>query len=259
MRFLILSDIHGNAIALKELFKQIDKYDFDEIIWCGDYVTDFPYSHETIELIKNISKGIKSHIIIGNRDKDILDMAKGKEFVFSKLNNLNYTYNQLTDKDITWIKSLPEELIIRLSSGKNIYVSHCFDEKYIENCRYKIFGHAHQQMQFEKDGVLYINSGSLGINTDGKFGAEFSILDTEDEKIEEYILIYDVNKILEDLRKSPIYNDEVQWGKLLEKELLTGIDYPMNCVQEYQKILLEMQLKEDSIECWKKALTRTLK
>ena len=64
MRFLILSDIHGNAIALKELFKQIDKYDFDEIIWCGDYVTDFPYSHETIELIKNISKEIKSHIII---------------------------------------------------------------------------------------------------------------------------------------------------------------------------------------------------
>lgn len=51
MKFVIFSDIHGNALALKKCIRQIEKMNIDAIIWCGDYVTDFPGSHEVIQII----------------------------------------------------------------------------------------------------------------------------------------------------------------------------------------------------------------
>lgn len=258
MRFLILSDIHGNAIALKEILKQIDKYSIDEIIWCGDYVTDFPYSHETIELIHSTAEYYKSHIILGNRDREMPDFTEGRKFKFSKINNVVYTYKQLTEDDIKWIASLPEKLTVSLPEGDIIYVSHYLDENYIENCKYKLFGHTHKQTVFEKDEVMYINPGSVGITTDEIFGAQFAILDTEMKKVEKYTIQYDTTKLLEDVKKAPIYNDDIQWGKLIEKGLLSGIDYPMNCVKEYQRLIKENSINEDSLEYWQIALKNTL-
>ena len=258
MRFLILSDIHGNAIALKEILKQIDKYNIDEIIWCGDYVTDFPYSHETIELIHSTAEYYKSHIILGNRDMKMVDWARGKKFIFSEVNNGFYTFKQLTEDDIKWIASLPEKITITLPKGEIIYVSHYLDENYIENCKYKLFGHTHKQIVFENDGVMYINPGSVGITTDEIIGAQFAILDTEMKKVEKYTIQYDTTKLIEDIKKTPIYNDDVQWGKLIEKGLLSEIDYPMNCVMEYQRLSKENNTNEGSIELWQIALNNTL-
>ena len=59
MKFIIFSDIHGNALALKECIKEIEKVKIDGIIWCGDYVTDYPWSHEVIQIIKEYSKKLK--------------------------------------------------------------------------------------------------------------------------------------------------------------------------------------------------------
>lgn len=40
MKFIIFSDIHGNALALKECIKEIEQMNIDATIWCGDYITD---------------------------------------------------------------------------------------------------------------------------------------------------------------------------------------------------------------------------
>ena len=141
-----------------------------------------------------------------------------------------------------------------------IYVSHDIQEKHIENCRYKIFGHTHKQVVYEKDNIKYINPGSVGITTDGKFGLQFIVLDINEnnESIEKYNLEYNTDELINDLKQSPIYNDDIQWGKLLEKGLLTGIDYPMNCVEEYKKLLSVNNIEEDSLEYWKIAINKIL-
>ena len=260
MRYLILSDIHGNAIALKEVINKIEELKINEIIWCGDYVTDFPYSHETVELIKSISLKYKSYIILGNRDKQIIDYINGKKFSFTQIGNIDYTYKQLSEDDIKWIKSLPEEIAIKTFDEKVIYVSHDIQEEYIENCKYKIFGHTHKQEVYEKDNIKYINPGSVGITTDVIFGLQFIVLDINEnnESIEKYLFEYNTDKLIKGLKQSPIYNDDIQWGKLLEKGLLTGIDYPMNCVEEYKRLLIDNNIEEDSLEYWKIAINKIL-
>ena len=78
------------------------------------------------------------------------------------------------------------------------------------------------------------------------------------KKVEKYTIQYDTTKLIEDIKKTPIYNDDVQWGKLIEKGLLSGIDYPMNCVMEYQSLSKENNTNEGSIELWQIALNNTL-
>ena len=264
MKFIILSDIHGNIHALNACLNQIDKMDFDSIIWCGDYITDFPKSNEVIQKIQEYSKKYKSYIIAGNREKYIIEYEKrkesyNKEFSTAK-ENLRYTYELLTKKDIEWIKALPDYLEISYNK-KKIYVSHkCTYEK-IKDCNYKIFGHSHKQYNFRRDDIRYINPGSVGITTDEIMGAQFSILEVTDkfEKLEEIIIKYDTTNTLELIKHTPIYNDDIKWGKLLEMELKTGIDYPQMCIKEYNRIRDEHRINEESLEVWNIAINNVLK
>ena len=208
MKFIILSDIHGNARALKECMNVIENMEFDAIIWCGDYITDFPESHKVIELIK----------------------------------------------------SLPEELEIILDDKNKIYISHKCTYKNIDKCKYKIFGHTHKQYNFIRESIKYINPGSVGITTDEVVGAQFSILEITDrfDKIDEVIVKYDITNILETIKDTPIYNDDIKWGKLLEWELKTGMDYPQMCIREYNRIREEHRINEESLEVWNVAINNVL-
>ena len=47
----------------------------DAIILCGDYITDFPESYEVRQIIKDYSIKIKSYIISGNHEQNIIDYA----------------------------------------------------------------------------------------------------------------------------------------------------------------------------------------
>lgn len=56
MKYAIISDIHGNYTAFVECLKKIEKLNIDEIIFCGDYITDFPEPHDVLKLIKECEK-----------------------------------------------------------------------------------------------------------------------------------------------------------------------------------------------------------
>jgi len=260
MKFIIFSDIHGNALALKECIKEIEHMSVDAIIWCGDYITDFPESHEVIDIIKNYSDKYKSYVVSGNREQYIIDYLHGKEFGFKQKKNIEYTYDLLTKTDIEWIESLPESIEIELESNSKIFVSHKCTYENIENCKYKIFGHSHIQCNFVRDGVKFINPGSVGIPVDENIGAQFGILEITKsyEKIEEYVVKYDIEKVINKLYHTVVYNDEVKWGNLIEKGLRTGIDYPQKCMDEYDKIRKEHHIIEESIEIWNLAIKNIL-
>ncbi len=64
MRIAVFSDIHGNLEALKEILKDIEKEDIDEIICLGDVIGIGPQSKECLNLI--INNNIK--FILGNHE-----------------------------------------------------------------------------------------------------------------------------------------------------------------------------------------------
>ena len=250
MRFLILSDIHANYTALETCINEFKNINFDVIIWCGDYITDFPDSHKVINLIREYEKKYTCYIISGNREDYIIDFDKHKDpnkVNIRARNNIVCTYNSLSKEDLEWIKNLPSSLTINIDDKNKIYVSHKCNYEHIENCKYKIFGHVHKQ-----DNVKYITPGSIGISDAGTTGAQFSVLEiTENiEKVEQYVINYDINKAIQILKETKIYSDEIGWGKMIEKELLTGFNYLDEILKEYNKLLKQNNISDESIKLW---------
>ena len=103
MRFAVFSDIHGNIFALEKCMEYIEKNNIDAIIWCGDYITDIPKSHEVINYIKKINEKYTNYMIRGNRENYIIEYHKSKNKdwnIDSRKGALLCTYNELSDDDI---------------------------------------------------------------------------------------------------------------------------------------------------------------
>ena len=250
MKFAILSDIHGNIFALKKCIDTIDTMNIDRIIWCGDYITDIPKSHEVIEFIKKTMKKYESYIIRGNRENYIIEYNKSNNNDWTMENRkgaLLCTYNELNKEDIEFISNLPESYIIDIPNIPKIYVSHERNYNDGNDCVYKLFGHSHKQYIFERDNIKYINPGSVGLATGGKAGIEFAVLEiTQDyHKIENYNLQYDINEPIKAIKNSMLDIIAIKWGDALIKLIETGIDYPALYLRETQKIAKEYGFDDD--------------
>lgn len=260
MRFAILSDIHGNIFALKECIKNIDKMNIDRIIWCGDYITDIPKSHEVIEFIKNTMKKYESYIIRGNRENYIIEYnnSNNKDWTMeNRKGPLLCSYNELNKEDMEFISNLSENYIIDIPNIPKIFISHKINYNDGNDCMYKIFGHSHKQCIFERECIKYINPGSVGLATGVKSGrTEFAVLEINQNyyKIENYNLKYNINNTIELIKESMLDKTAIKWGDALIKLIQTGIDYPDLYIKEVQKVAKEHGMGDDldriPIEVW---------
>ena len=49
MRIAVISDIHGNHIALEECLRYLETQRVDRYVFLGDYLGEFPYQQKTME------------------------------------------------------------------------------------------------------------------------------------------------------------------------------------------------------------------
>lgn len=119
----LISDTHG---LLREEVRDNLK-DCHLILHAGDI--------GNLDVIDNLNKIAKTEVILGNVDKNI-----GK-------------------------KTILNEKIIEVM-GKRIYLIHDISKISIdlkkENIDIVVYGHSHKSNIYEKDGILYINPGSVG-------------------------------------------------------------------------------------------------
>ena len=54
MRIAVISDVHGNSVALKEVLLDAKRNGVEMYIFSGDLVNDLPFGNETLELMKNV-------------------------------------------------------------------------------------------------------------------------------------------------------------------------------------------------------------
>lgn len=263
MKFAILSDIHGNIEALEACMKIIDEIKVDELIWCGDFVTDMPNANDVINLIKEYKNKYNSHIIKGNREKYILDFEDGKYPEWKengRFSNIVRTFKSLSKENLIWIRDLPDELEIKCEN-KTICVSHAGKTSLVGDIQ--IFGHEHNQFYFIKNGITYINPGSVGITLDeGKdIFAQFIILEVTDkiQKIDCYNIKYDYEKTLDSLREVEEYYKNYRWEMICEKVITDKKDYTLEIISEYDRLRKEKSIINESLELWNDAIKKIMK
>lgn len=210
-RYAILSDIHGNLFALKEVINDINNQNINQMILLGDLIDYGMQSNEVVEFIKNEL----SHIIVcniwGNHERAILtgdfnyfSSSRGVEsakFTDSVLSDESRQYlNDNLNHDGKYEFEIEGKKILAVhGSLTDYYWKAIFPDNL--NGDYSSFdivlsGHSHYPHVFQhfyeadnpsmrnKKSVLFINPGSVGQPRNHNPNTQYAILDTETMAVE---------------------------------------------------------------------------
>ena len=244
MKMAVMSDIHGNYIALQKCIDYALNRDVDTFIFLGDYVGELAYPQKTMEIIYSLKEKYNCFFVKGNKEDYWLDYQtngeKGWNECDSTTGSLYYTYDNLIDKDLEFFKSLSHTSELEFDEFPSLTICHGspqrVNEKLLPNnektlalmeenaSSYILCGHSHVQGKIEHKGKVVLNAGAVGVSLHGDGKAQFLILEGSEQKWNyEFIsLEYDVEKVIEDLYISGLMQKAPAWCKVSEHLLRTG-------------------------------------
>ena len=230
MRYLVISDIHSNLVALEAV---LDDAPPGLAVWClGDIVGYGPNPNECVERLQSLNPAC----IVGNHDWAVLGRASLEDFNEEAKAAVRWTQEQLTSKNLAYL----EDLSISLVKGAFTLVHGSPREpiwEYLVYCSaaslnfayfstpYCLVGHPHIPVMFRfwgqstkhvceaerlweanvhslGDERLIINPGSVGQPRDGDPRASYIILDAEAGTLEHRRVPYDIGRTQRLMRKA---------------------------------------------------------
>ena len=105
MRYLILTDIHGNATALETGLGAAAREPIDRILVLGDLVGYGAEPNEVVETVRGF--GLPAHVIRGNHDKVIARLEGSAGFNRVAQAAVEWTIGALTPENLQYVHDLP--------------------------------------------------------------------------------------------------------------------------------------------------------
>jgi putative phosphoesterase len=244
MDVAVLSDIHGNYIALKRCIDYALSRNIQSFFFLGDYVGELAYPEKTMQILYDMNVQYKCYFVKGNKEDYWLNYhangEKGWKDYNSTTGSLLYTYNQLSAKDLDFFGQLQPAQKIAINNMPEVTICHGspykVNEKLLpDNDRtYEVMnsietsvilcGHTHIQNEIGCNGKYVLNPGAVGVPlySDGK--AQFLILHCVDEKwSEEFIsLEYDVDRAIREMHEAKLDKHAPYWCLVTENLLRKG-------------------------------------
>jgi putative phosphoesterase len=204
MKIAVISDIHGNGVALTYAVEDIIKLGIKKVIILGDVVMKGPMPSESLELLRNSELEILAWIK-GNTDMWFEEISN--QWIPStkreKELKLFYEYAManLKEEQVSFIKKLPIEcsfilygISILCVHGTPQSITEAIDSSVSEvDIRISISGvkeqlilcgHSHTSFIGEVDEKKIFNVGSVGNSLDGDKRISYGILDFSDGEVE---------------------------------------------------------------------------
>lgn len=227
MRFGVISDIHGNLVALQQVLESmglVDQY------WClGDVVGYGPEPEECVQTLLDLD-----HVVVmGNHDAAAAGVISTRSFNGEARRAIEWTTRQLGRESLAYIKGMPEQLprseillvhgtprdpiweyLTTVEQAREVFSS-------MENA-YTFVGHTHVPLVFvqdrdgqvlagtPQDGMLLklaservlVNPGSVGQPRDGDPRAAYAVVDSEAMTVEFHRVEYDITETQKRMRSS---------------------------------------------------------
>lgn len=237
MKILIVSDIHGNTDAFKTVIENASRW--DSVLVLGDLVDYGPEPHIVIDMVKELKPDV---IVAGNHDYAVAyntDCRCTPEIQkLSEYTRRNISMKFLSKEQIDWLKTLPLR-IERMVVGKKMFIVHgsprnplygylkpsLSKEEFLLQLTPTVFavkpspiktdivlvGHTHIPIAIEIEGIRVLNPGSCGQPRDGDPRASYAIYDTENSVFTIYRVKYDIDRVIEKLRKLNLEERYLIW------------------------------------------------
>jgi predicted phosphodiesterase len=218
-KYGIISDIHGNAHALKAVYERLGEMEVDRILCLGDIVGYGPAPAKCLDLVLSYCH----EVIKGNHDEAVLDPDLGRYFNSAALAALNWTRDQLGPYHLHAISHMKT----RIRLGDSLLLVHdtpvLHDSAYVHELPHAIeafegldegiclHGHTHLPTIFrsQQSGEVTLekpvpgepvtlnpedrylcNPGSVGQPRDGDPRASFAILEYTSHEAESTFTLY---------------------------------------------------------------------
>lgn len=233
MRIAIISDIHGNYIALEAVLRDLaEQPSVDQLVIAGDLCLNGPCPREVLQRVQELH----CPVIQGNVDAEVVTQASGKGE--KKRNTATWTREQIGQAGIDYLASLPFSHRISNSNGSDLLIVHANPlnledaifpnasdstlEHFLGSLDSKIgalaFGHLHIAYTRHWRHLLLVDVGSCGIPRDEDHRASCGVLSWQDRHWEAEIrrVAYDVQAVVKQIKTSGMPNPEKRIKTLLE-------------------------------------------
>lgn len=218
MRIALISDIHGNGVALETVLHDLKSEEVDHIVCLGDVATDGPQPRQVIARLKNLN----CSVIQGNMDIWMLHPSLPEEKM-SRFKEIQFWgVNQLTPDDLDFLRTFQATKAISLSDttillcyhgcpasneqGLNYATSNEDIEVMLSGQCASVFagGHTHRQMLRRFGDLTILNPGSVGAPMNHKDKKSHLYQETH-SMWAEYAIVESANQILRtEFRRVPI-------------------------------------------------------
>ena len=224
MKYAVISDIHGNIIALKKALELINQENVDKIICLGDIIGIGTRSDDCVKLLLEYKD--KLICVRGNHEERFLFGVP--EFIHEGAHKMteidiaqeHWIRDHMTEESKKFLETLQPELITELDDIKcaithypldeNMDYRHFIDAPAMENlfeyfkkydAKINFYGHTHiERVKVAMNGTWFINPGTLG-TTDFKNYGTYGILQIDKNKNISFVIKafnYDLKSALDD-------------------------------------------------------------
>lgn len=179
MRVALLSDIHGNSVALDTVLQSLDRESVDQVVCLGDVAATGPRPHEALDRIR----ARKPLCVMGNSDEWLIkptpyEGADEKLKVIEEVDS--WCSQQLTESDKDFLRTFKPVLEVSLGDEATLLAFHGSPRSYYEwipsaasddeletmfsGSRATVMagGHSHRQMLRRYRDTILLNPGSVG-------------------------------------------------------------------------------------------------
>ena len=222
MKYLILSDVHGNLEALQASMLKVRHIRFDKYIFLGDLVGYGANPNEVVNLVRKMDPIVA---VRGNHDKVAAGLSNGQDFNYAARDAALWTRAQLSSENRDYVARLPQGPV-EVDGLFNIMHGAPWDENYYifqwwqaqtalqrSGKQLTLFGHTHvpviwvlgdkeftgeaipdghYEYSLEEDKRYLINPGSVGQPRDFNPKAGLAILDTDEMKMQFFRIEYNI-------------------------------------------------------------------
>lgn len=207
MRIGVVSDIHGNCVALDAVLADVVTHPVDSWVCLGDALQGGPQPREVAERLRELD----CPVVLGNADAFVLDGISGEPVITDELRTVRqWTFEQLGPHGIDFARTFRPTIEIDLGPARILLCFHGSPDSYEtiiapdtppaelrselggRGARTMCGGHIHRQWTVSLDGWTFFNPGSVGLAFNvylpqDRFHfsphAEYAILHIDDDRV----------------------------------------------------------------------------
>ncbi len=231
-RLAVLSDIHGNLLALEAVLADVEAQGPPDAYWVlGDLIAFCPWPAATLARLRALPNVA---LLQGNTDRYVVtgrrpvfpvrspeDWAQMPFTLAARDANFRWTVERLSYADYKFLRDLPPRLEMDIPGYGHIVAVHATpadDETNIRpdtpddevrphlsglDARLLLYGHTHRPLDRIIDGVRIVNDGSVGLPLDGDHRSAYVLLDFEEDECTVTIrrVAYDLETVVAELER----------------------------------------------------------